>query len=88
MCEKIIKKLLTDDIIRDAMNVPEVDLSKIENAERLGIIQIKDFSNQRDLGEKLSIYGNYQIILNDGHYIDCYCAEKELNLFINKILDI
>ena len=76
-----VKQPFTDEITEKVNAVPEVDLSKIERANELGIKAIKDLSKHPELMDEF--LNTYLIIFNDGTYTLFDCAESQLNGFIN-----
>lgn len=78
---------LNSEIIEGISNVPEVDLSMIDNAELQCISCIKDFTKCPKVSEKYARNNNYMIIFSDGTYIATSCSRTLLNFFINHIMD-
>lgn len=78
---------LNSEIIEGISDVPEVDLSMIDNAQELCISRIKDFIKYPKVGEKYARNNNFMIIFSDGTYIATSCSRTLLNFFINHIMD-
>ena len=85
----MIKRLeFTPKIEEGIINVPEFNLSKIENACELGIVKITDFNGYDTLKDDYAHNNRFLIILNDSTFITVDCSEFELNTFINKVIEL
>ena len=83
-----MRKKITSDIVEKLHDVPNFDLSDIDNVSELGIRAIKDFINHKEIAKECSIYGRFLIWLNNEEGIDLDCAEDQLKTFINEILEL
>lgn len=66
-------------------NVPLFDISLIDNAEHLGIIEIKDFSSVNLDELAIPFNDTYLVRYKDGNYAPLTCSKESLNTALNTL---